>query len=264
VDETIAELAGQHAAWSPDRLRATLPFLFLATDLRDVAIACRFALDDPEELGRGLAILGRLRWLEGLIGREAVADAGPVLEAFAARDVEAALRLADGEPSVSQAADGEELEFLDLLTLAVVAACRGDYPALGSVVRRMGASTLFPWQEGIRGCLAGLAGRRANEVAGGLSRLLEGMRRLRRKDELDEAVCLAAHGLYRLCERASPNLVAGIDAAEPIPWDAGFHAWSEAHPDGLAGVDLTGISPVLHEAVVRLRPPGSWATQPSP
>ena len=256
--ETTAELTRQHPTWSADQVRATRPFLALTIDVREVAIARRFALDDPAELGRGLAVLGRLRWLEVLLAGGSGADFEPVTEAFAARDGEAARRLAGGEPVVSQPADGEEPEFLDLCTLAVTAVCRADDRALRSALRSMARGKRRPWQQGLRACLAGLAEKRPAEVAAGLGQLLDGMRRLRQKDELEEAVCLTAHGLYRLCEWVSPDLVAGFAVTESLPWDAGFHAWSEAHPDPLAGLDLTGISPALHDAVVRLRPPAWW------
>jgi hypothetical protein len=262
VAESAAALAHEHPAWSAEQVRATVPFLALTIDLREVAIARRFTLDDPAELGHGLAVLGRLRWFEGLLAGGGGAEFDAVLEAFAVRDLEAATRLAAGEPSVSQPADGEELEFLDLGTLAVAAAVRRDDRSLRSVVQRMGGRKPPPWQQGVRACLGGLADRRAAAAAAGLDQFLDGMRRLRQKDELEEAVSLPAHGLYRLCEWVSPDLVAGFAVTAPIPWDAGFHAWTEAHPDPLAGLDLTGISPALHEAVVLLRPPAWWGGRP--
>jgi hypothetical protein len=72
---------------------------------------------------------------------------------------------------------------------------------------------------------------------------------------LEEAVSLTAHGLYRLCERANPTLVVGFNIAESLPWDAGFHAWTAAHPDPLAGLDLTSVSPALQDVVVNLNSP---------
>lgn len=216
IDEMTAALAREHPAWSRDQVRATVPFLTMTIDLREVVIARRFTLDDPAELGRGLAVLGRVRWFENLLAGTAGAEFDALLEAFAVRDLEAATHLAAGEPAVSQPADGEELEFLDLATLAVAAAVRRDGRALGSVIQRMSGGKLPPWQQGVRECLGGLADRRADAVAAGLDQFLDGMRRLRQKDELEEAVSLTAHGLYRLCEWASPALVAGFAVAAPL------------------------------------------------
>lgn len=254
VKETAAELALRRH-WPLEQALAAVPFLFLTQDLREAAIARRFTLDEPTELGRGLAVLSRLRWVEGVLKNHSAAKGESVLEALAVRDTEAATRLAAGNPLVSQAAEGEELEFLDLMTLAVLAAHRGDESAVGDVARRMGTSKLRPWQEGIRQCLAGLAIHSPSDVVGGLTGYLDGIRRLRQKDDLEEAVSLTAHGLYRLCERANPTLVAGFNIAESLPWDAGFHTWTTAHPDPLAGLDLAGVSPALQDVVVNLNSP---------
>jgi hypothetical protein len=137
VKETAAELALRRQ-WPLEQALAAVPFLFLTQDLREAAIARRFTLDEPAELGRGLAVLSRLRWVEGVLKNHSAAKGESVLEALAVRDTEAASRLAAGNPLVSQAADGEELEFLDLMTLAVLAAYRGDESAVGDIARRMG------------------------------------------------------------------------------------------------------------------------------
>jgi hypothetical protein len=252
--EMATELAQRHHC-SSEQARAALPFLGLTQDLREAVIARRFTLDDPAVLGHGLAVLSRLRWVELALGGEAYADGNNVLEALAVRDTEAAMRLAAGEPAVSKAADGEELEFLDLLTLAVLAAVHGDESALGKVVRRMGTGKPRPWQQGVRQCLTGLVKRDPSEVTGGLTGYLDGLRSLRQKDELEEAITLTAHGLYWLCERADPALVAGFDIAGPLPWDAGFHAWTAAYPNVLAGLNLASISPLLQDVLVGLHSP---------
>ena len=49
--------------------------------------------------------------------------------------------------------------------------------------------------------------------------------------------------------------MAEFDIAEPLPLDSGFHAWTTAHPDPIAGLDLSSISPALQDAVVGLKMP---------
>ncbi len=254
IKDAAVGLAQQHQ-WTLEQALTALRFSCLMQDLREVAIARRFTLDDPAELGRGVAVLSRLRWVEGQLRHHSTATGESVLEALAVRDTAVAMRLAAGDPLVSQAAEGEELEFLDLMTLAVLAASRGDESAIGDAARRMGVGKLRPWQEGIRQCFTGLANQSPTDVAGGLTGFLEGLRSLRQKDDLEEAISLTAHGLYRLCERADPTLIAGFDIAESLPWDNGFHAWTSAHPDPLPGLDLAGVSPALQDAVVGLNPP---------
>jgi hypothetical protein len=256
--DTVAQLAREHPTWSTEQIRATLPFLYLTMNLKEMAVARRFTLGDPAELGRGLSVLSRLRWLECLINGYTYVDFNFVVEAFAVRDLAVAEYLAVGQPCVAQG----ELGFLDLCTLAVSAIYRKDEHAFRSVIQKMAREKSRPWQQGIHTCLMGMVEQEPEQVARGLMLLLDGMRTLRQKAELEEAICLAAHGLYRLGEWISPALVAGYDAAQACPWDVQFHTWSEEHPDPLAGLDLSNISPVLHEAVVLLQPP-AWWTAPS-
>lgn len=259
--EVIAELLRQHPDWSLDQAQTALSYPALTMDVREIAIARRFTLGDHGELGIGLALLGRLRWLKTSISGIGVGfDRDTVLDAFAVCDLDAIRLLAHGEPLVCQAASNEDLGFHDLFTLALAAVWNRDDAVLRDVVGRIAAGKLAPWQQGILIVLAGLVSRQPTEIVAGLVKLLDGMRRLRRKDELEEAVCLWAHGLYRLCEWVSPDLVAEFPTTSPLPWDAGFHVWCNEHPDPLAGIDLTGVSHELHDAVVQLRLPAWWGT----
>jgi hypothetical protein len=255
VADDGAEVAQQHPGWSPEKVRAALALSYLTMDLKEVAVARRFTLDDPGELGRGLSVLSRLRWLDGWIGGYTYVDFDGVVEAFAVRDLTAAERLAEGEPAVSQGPP----EFLDLCSRAVAAVCGGETARLRSVTRKMVKDKLRPWQQGVCLCLTGIGDRQPVQVAEGLALLLDGMHKMRQKGELEEAINLPAQGLYRLAEWASPDLVAGFDVRQAFPWDADFHAWCQGHPHPLAGLDLTGVAPALHEAVVLLRPPAEWA-----
>jgi hypothetical protein len=256
--EGSAELAQAHPNWSDQDIRTALSFAYLTMDLREAAVARRFTLDDPAELANGLAVTSRLRWIEMLIAGEPYVEFDYVLEAFAVHDLPAAHHLAAGiMPRISG-----DLGFLDLCPYAVVAAYRKDFAALRKVVQRMRKEKLQPWKEGLCTCLSGLAEQDAAVIAGGLTQYIDATRAMRMKDELADAIELRAHGLYRLCEWISPALVADVDVAQPLPWDAGFHAWCAAHLDPLTGVDLSGVSTVLHQAVVLLQPPAGW-TAPS-
>jgi hypothetical protein len=254
VADDFAETAQQHPGWSKEKIRAALTLSYLTIDLKEVAIARGFALDDPGELGRGLSLLSRLRWLDCLIGGYTYVDFHFVVEAFAVRDVTVARHLAEGEPTVSQG----KPEFLDLCSLAVGAVTRGDAAKGRSVTRRMARDKMRPWQQGICTCLMGIVDRQPTQVAEGLALLLDGMHKVLQKDELEEAINLPAQGLYRLGEWIAPDLVAGFDVRRSFPWDADFHAWCQSHPDPLAEVDLTEVAPALHEAVVLLQPPREW------
>jgi hypothetical protein len=256
--ESAAQIAQAHPQWSDQDIRTALSFGYLTMDLREAAIARRFTLDDPAELARGLAVNSRLRWIEMLIAGEPYVDFDYFIEALAVRDLPAAHHLAEGiMPRIAG-----DLGFLDLCPYAVRAAYRKGFAELRKVIQRMRKEKLHPWKEGICTCLSGLADKDPAQIAQGLTHYIDATRAMRMKDELEDAIELRAHGLYRLCAWISPELVAGVDVAQSLPWDAGFHAWSEAHPDPLADVDLTGKSPVLHQAVVLLQLPAGW-TAPS-
>jgi hypothetical protein len=256
--ESCDQIAAAHPNWSSEQVRSALHFGYLTMDLREVAIARRFTLEDPAELARGLSVLGRLRWIETLIAGQPYADFDALSEAFAARDLAAVQHLAEGDHGKI----GDDEEFLALCPWAVRAAYQKDFTQLRSVIKRMRKRKLHPWQEGACGCLEGIAASDATQFASGLTRYVDATRAMRMKDDLEDAIELRAHGLYRLGEWLSPDLVAAADVAQALPWDAGFHAWCQTHPDPLVGVDLTGISPVLHDAVVRLQLPAGWIVAP--
>lgn len=257
IAEDESEMASQQPAWSKEKIRAVLSLSYSTMDLKEATIARRFTLDDPAELGRGLSVLSRLRWLDLLINHHSFVDFDFVVEAFAAHDLKVGPLLAKGEPAVS---DGKP-EFLDLCSIAVEAIGRKDMNKLRATARRMAKEKLRPWQRGICLCLTGIADGEAGTIAEGLTELLDGLHKMRQKDELEEAINLPAHGLYRLAEWVSPDLVATFDVSQAFPWDAGFHAWCQSHPDPLESVDLSSISPDLHAAVVLLQPPREWTSR---
>jgi hypothetical protein len=56
VGNSCSQLAQEHPEWSRERIRTALALSYLTMDLKEVAIARRFTLDDPAELGRRLRI----------------------------------------------------------------------------------------------------------------------------------------------------------------------------------------------------------------
>ena len=256
VSNMFSQMAAEYPGWSQKKIRTAISLSYMMMDLKEVAIARRFTLEDPAELARGLGVLGRVRSLNCLIGGHTHFDFEVILEAFAVRDMPAAARLAEGSPAVSQGKPG----FFDLYSIAVAALLQRDFGKVLSITGTMSKEKLRPWQEGTCTCLAGIADRQPRRAAEGLMLLLDGMRNMRQKDELVEAIYLPVHGLYRFAEWISPDLVAQFDVTPPLPWDAELHAWCESHPDPLAGIELSGISPVLHQAVVLLQPPAEWIT----
>jgi hypothetical protein len=98
-------------------------------------------------------------------------------------------------------------------------------------------------------------------VADGLTGILASFRRNRWLADEEKALCLEAHRLYGLCEWLSPELVSMFDTTRSLPWDAAFHDWVYQHDNLLTGLNLNDVSPILHEAIVMLRPPDWWLSQ---
>jgi ribosomal protein L7/L12 len=259
LNEYRAQWAQRQPEWTDDMADTAVSLSCLTQGLKDWAVARRFVLEDPADLARGLSVLNRLQWLFWRCDAYATFDFEKHLECFAVRDVLIAQRLADGP----EWPEDEPSDF-DVCTDAVVAVVRQDFDRLRSVAAGMARRKGWPWMQGFYTCLTGVAEDNPAMVSEGLSLNLDGLRRMRQKTELQEAINLDAQGLYRLCEWVSPALVEGFDASQPFPWDADFHAWCQEHPDPLEGVDLSGISPIFHEAVVRLSLPAWWPTKPKP
>jgi hypothetical protein len=258
TEEMFAKLflscAIQNPTWSSDQTRVALALRMATAELNDVAIARRFALDAPEQLAQGMCLVNRMSWLMSQRGfwNPGGSKLGP-LGALAIRD----RLLVERYYQCSPIADGP-LPDDDLTTVAVDAALHRDVNRLRTITDAMSRSRDSAWMQAKYDCFCGVAKHDPDLVAKSLSLFIERVRRLRAKDELDEAVCLEAHGLYRLCEWVSPELVATFDEAQALPWDAGFHAWAQTHENPIEGVDLTVVSPILHDTLVRLEPPEWW------
>jgi hypothetical protein len=229
--------------------------LGLAYHLKGVAIARRFALDDPSELGRGLAVLNRLREIGERLDSPSLRagfEYDRQLEACALHDFHLAREYTLGQrPGRHAIPDNYELA-----DVGVTSILQRNDATLEVAVAEMSRRKVRPWMQGIYACVAGIAARNPAKLQAGLRLHLDGMRALRQKDDLDEAIVLNAHGLYRLAEWVSPELVAGCDLELPLPWDGAFHAWCEANLKPLTSLDLTFISPEIHEAIVN--GPPTW------
>ena len=249
-----SDLAQLHPEWSPDQVDTVISIALTTNELRDVAIARRFTLEDPAELGRGLSVYYRLLRIRDR-GQRAVSEVGAFIEACAVRDVAMVQGVVEGARAGYTAIPSDE----HLRDIAEIAILQEDFKTLQLATARMRDRKVGPWLQAIYSCLMGVAERKPDLVAGGLESCLTALHKMRHKDELEGAINLVAQGLHRLCEWVSPELVSGFDVTQPFPWDTEFHAWCQDHPDPLEGIDLSGISPVLHEAVVFGRPP-EWLT----
>ncbi len=258
TEEMFAKLflsiAIQNPKWSSEQTRVALALRIATDQLKDVAIARRFTLDAPEQLAQGMCFVNRRSWL---MGQRGFWDPGGnklgALGAFAIRD----MLLIERYYQCSPIPDGP-LPDRDFTAVAVDAALHRDVDRLRTITDAMSRRRDSAWMQAKYDCFSGVAKHEPDLVAKSLSLFIESVRRLRAKDELEEAVFLEAHGLYRLCEWVSPELVSAFDANQSLPWDSGFHSWTQAHDNPVEGVDLTGVSSILHNTLVRLEPPEWW------
>lgn len=251
--ELLLSCATENPTWSKDQMRVALALRLASDQLKDVAIARRFALDAPEQLAQGVCFVTRMSWLMRQRGfwNPGGSELG-LLGALAIRDTLLVERYSQCRPIP----DGPLPD--DLTTIAVDAALHRDINRLRTLAAAMSRRKDSAWKQAQYDCFSSIAKHDPDLVAKSLSLFIERVRRLRAKDELEEAVFLEAHGLYRLCEWVSPELVSAFDANQSLPWDSGFHSWTQTHDNPVEGVDLTGVSSILHNTLVRLEPPEWW------
>jgi hypothetical protein len=204
-----------------------------------------------------LAIDGRLYSL--LIAREHSFSPEMLIEQCAIRQCDFAARCVQG----LRAGHDAIVSVGDVIPLGITAILQHNWDALAIVASRPSDERTAEWVEGLYECFVGVAQRQPDLIAKSLSRFLLGIQNLRQKDGLTDAVNLTAQGLYWLCEWVDPQLVSQFDVDQPRPWDAQFHRWCEDRPDPLADVDLTSISPALHETIVLDQWPAWLPSEPA-
>lgn len=246
-----AELANRYTNWSANEVDTSLRLWQCSIDLNDVAISRRVALDDPGELGRGLAVANRFHELNNTVEDGVVAIC-------ASGDVNLARRLLNGRMFPRRAVVSREFLHMDV----IYGLLQNDSEVVKRLIPLFAAQKdVRPWLEGIYVALSGVFENRADVVARGLELHMTGIHKMQQKSELMGAVNLTVHGLYRLIEWMSPELVSKFDVTQPFPWDAEFHAWTQDNPHPLAELDFTDISPVLHDFLVHGKMP-QWMIVP--
>ncbi len=221
-----------------------------------LGLAKRIVFEDPSYLSRGVCLDWRLSWFSsrqygGEV--EALASRPPL----AVRDWRFVRRMFAENPK-RPAMQWDENYFHYLATLAIL---EHDDDALANIVAKMKARDADPTTLAMDLCFEGISERSASMVASGLQRMLDIQRAAKNKEGF--GVCyLEAHGLFRLAEHAAPELIAEFDVTQAFPWDREFHEWTCRHEHPLQGLDLTSISPILHQIIVDLDLP-DWF-RPSP
>lgn len=224
----------------------------------DVAVARRITLEDPAELARGLYVSNRLDWLNS--GCQAQGS-DFLLQLFAVRDLALVQHLAEHTSfSNTQSPNDEEV----LCSYAMDALIKRDFKSLETVATRMKRKKVRSWMEHKFACLLGIADRNPDQIAEGLRGILESYQKRRDEDSHSTYTVfnVEAHGLYRLSEWISPDLVAGFDVTQSFPWDGEFHSWTQSHELPLEGLDFIAVAPLLRDAILEFKIPEWWIQTP--
>lgn len=226
----------------------------------DVAVGRRALLDDPAELVQGLRIHYRVAF--ALRGRwDQQCDVDQLLPMCASGDLDFARRVAKGRRGACHAL----LSPTEQISVATVSWLNQDDETLAILVDEIDATSMKyvqPWDQATLLAFCAAVRGEAAEVAVQMGLLLESVRRLRDKTDIDRVVNLNAHGLYRLFESTSPKLVQAFDAAQGFPWDPEMHAWCQEHPVSDHSHDIAEISKLLHDIVVNGNVP-RWLPRPA-
>lgn len=234
-------------------------FFAIHVDLREVAIARRIVLEDPAEMARGLALnarLYRLLWS----GIKSWVETEVLIEQCAIRQADSAAVWVQGYRAGKDAI----IDTGEVLDIGYVSILQRNWKALRVVASRPADEKSDGFVEALYTYLLGLDRGEPALVANGLNEHLLSIHRMRNKDGLSDAVNLAAQGLYRLAEWIDPVLVSEFDVDQPRPWDAEFHHYCQEHPDPLADMDLSPISPELHDVLIRNQLPEWLPKGPDP
>jgi hypothetical protein len=222
--------------------------------LDEVAAARRALRDDPAELVLGLRMTYRTAF--ALRGRwNTDCDVDQLLPMCAVGDIEFARRVAKGRRGACHAIPHPG----ELINIATVARLNNDRETEEIVVKEIEATSMkyvSPWEQAMLRAFCAAHHRDSVAVAGRISDLLDSIKKLRDKKDIDHIINLWAHGLYRLFENDSPELVASFDATQGFPWDPEVHAWCDEHPAFSEDWDFSAISKELHQIVVLGKVPG--------
>lgn len=261
LSETYKDIARPRPTWTDEQIHALILFGEISGDgvrLCDTAkrgIARRIALNSPKELAMALAVGARYAWLnDGHKCTDDVSNNSAILLAIAAHDFAVAQRFADTALAVIE--EGKVRKY-DPLYVGIIAMFTGDATLLARCVDKAPKSGQA-WFRGTREALQGAAEGSPSLVATGLDRLLRAVLRNTDDDDVGRLVDPYSHGVYELCLRWSPDIVSEFDVTRGKPWDAEYHAWLRANENPLERLDLNGISPEVHRAVVELQRPIWW------
>lgn len=212
----------------------------------------RFTMDSPLELALRLSISARYHWAatqwNGNNYHEELFR--PILHAIAARDFTAADHLAAISPPIVEKPD---VRSYGAIFTGVRALMQRDRSLLRTAIGTF-PKTDPAYVKSFSTVLQAVADEAPADFATGLNRMLSAYRRYIYNDELYGLIDPHALGLYELCRRFSPTVVADFDVERKLPWDREYFTWSQDVDDLSVHYDVDSIPEVIWPYLLDFEP----------
>ncbi len=254
VEKRRNKLEEKFPSLTAEQIDTLLSLQQIDRELQHTCITRRVLREDPSEVGHGMSLLHRVR--DAMLGpQRRFDDVGPLCSTH---HLDIARKVSSEFLSVMSKKDFKNHDYIDLRQLAFASIMAGESEMLPRLWSEMTKGKKPPWLTAWYVVLKAMSDRDPSAFAEGLQEFLGRFRRL--NQDHDAVINFDAHGLYRLAESLDPKLVAQFDTQQSYPWDPEFHAWCDANPDPLLGLDLSEISTNLHQVVIERNPP-IWMQQ---
>jgi len=228
---------------------------------RDGGMVRRILLDDPGQFAQSCCVESRYEWTAyGNNEEDPTQVLNQLVPAVAVHDRVLEQRILETSPYPLTKGRADDLRVYN----AVFAVLKGDLPAFRK---------LFPyapknksnryWNAALR-CLQATAQGKPDEFRAGMVECLETHKRSARGDlaTLGTLVDVFAHGLYEICRRADPKVVATFDVNHPQPWDAALHRWLQTCDDPLKELEWNKLPEEIREGLRTMPRPIWWDAKP--
>ena len=212
----------------------------------------RFSMSSPMELALRLSIGARYHWASAQWNGNDSHDElfRPILHAIAARDFTAAEMLASLSTPVI--ANPNNRAYAAVFT-GVCALLKADHQLLQDALKAFPKS-VPAYVKAIQSVLEAVANRSSKEFTEGMKKMLSAYRRYMFGDELYGLIDPHAMGLFELCRRYAPEVVADFDVAGNLPWDREYFLWTQQTNDIRDHFEVSSVPDVMRPYILDFKP----------
>jgi hypothetical protein len=247
--------------WSQDHTRAYLPFsksFAGPAQLRERGIARRIAHDNPRELTEYCCASARADWMFYCHDEaEPVRKLDTLILGLAVHDQVLEHRFRETSAFPLQTGHPDDIFHYN----AVYALLTEDLTRLRQMFPHNAKRKPNRYMGSCLECFAAVAGDSAELFSKSLNECLDSHRRSY-SGQVGGLIDTYAHGIYELCRRVAPEVVATFDVNRPPPWDAEFHRWIQNCDDPLQNLDWKKIPEEIRDGLRYLPRPAWWDARP--